>query len=57
MALEGVEPPKYDDLCRLCATKTTMVLALHIFENEGTIRQVNNKIHSCLPVKVRSSIS
>lgn len=55
MALAGVETPKYEELCRLCATKTTMVLAIHIFENEGAIRQINNKIHSCLPIKVNFS--
>lgn len=52
MAMPGVETPKYEELCRLCATKTTMILAVHIFENEGVIRQISNKIHNCLPIKV-----
>lgn len=53
MELTTTETPKYDDLCRLCATKTTMVLSIHIFENEGTVRQIDNKIQNCLPIKVR----
>nr|CAI5826051.1 unnamed protein product [Callosobruchus analis] len=47
-----MENSKYDELCRLCATKTTMVLSINIFENEGAIRQISKKIDTCLPVKV-----
>ncbi|CAH1980623.1 unnamed protein product [Acanthoscelides obtectus] len=47
-----MEHSKYDELCRLCATKSTMVLAINIFENEGAIRQISKKIDTCLPVKV-----
>lgn len=51
--MAAVDNPKYEELCRLCATKTTMVLAINIFENEGTIRQISKKICTCLPVQVR----
>lgn len=50
--MAAVDNPKYEELCRLCATKTTMVLAINIFENEGTIRQISKKICTCLPVQV-----
>lgn len=46
---------RYGDLCRLCATKTNMVLAINIFENEGTMREINKKIESCLPIRVHES--
>lgn len=52
--MTGLDNIKYDELCRLCATRTTMVLAIHLFENEGTIRQICKKIDSCLHLKVFS---
>lgn len=51
--MSTLENSKYEELCRLCATKTEMFLAINIFEDEGTIRQINKKIDSCLPVQVR----
>ncbi|KAJ8924726.1 hypothetical protein NQ315_000878 [Exocentrus adspersus] len=50
-----IETPKYEELCRLCATKTTMVLSINIFANEGTTRQISKKICTCLPVQVHES--
>lgn len=43
---------RFDELCRLCAAKTTNMLGINIFENEGALRQVNKKIQSCLPIHV-----
>ncbi|CAG9854479.1 unnamed protein product [Phyllotreta striolata] len=43
---------KYEELCRLCASKIEMFLAINIFEDEGTIRQ---KIDTCLPVQVHET--
>ncbi|KAJ8973764.1 hypothetical protein NQ317_017566 [Molorchus minor] len=51
----AIENPKYEELCRLCATKTTMELAIHIFEAEGTIRQISKKICTCLPIQVHQT--
>lgn len=42
----------FGDLCRLCASKTSILLAVNIFESEGAIRQISKKIQSCLPVQV-----
>ncbi|KAJ8929269.1 hypothetical protein NQ314_018062 [Rhamnusium bicolor] len=53
--MAAVENPKFEELCRLCATKTTMVLAINIFENEGTIRQISKKICTCLPIQVHET--
>ncbi|CAG9821543.1 unnamed protein product [Phaedon cochleariae] len=50
-----MENSKYEDLCRLCATKTTMVLAINIFEHEGTIRQISKKIETCLPININQT--
>ncbi|KAG5898397.1 hypothetical protein JTB14_030375 [Gonioctena quinquepunctata] len=53
--MAAMENSKYEELCRLCATKTTMVLAINIFEDEGTIRQISKKIDTCLPVQVHET--
>ncbi|KAL3284014.1 hypothetical protein HHI36_018184 [Cryptolaemus montrouzieri] len=50
-----VDSSRYGDLCRLCAAKTTLVLGINIFEDEGTIRQVRKKIECCLPVQVHQA--
>ncbi|CAG9829538.1 unnamed protein product [Diabrotica balteata] len=50
-----LENSKFEELCRLCATKTEVFLAINIFENEGIIRQVSKKIDSCLPVQVHET--
>ncbi|KAJ8929273.1 hypothetical protein NQ314_018066 [Rhamnusium bicolor] len=53
--MAAVENPKFEELCRLCAIKTTMDLAINIFENESTIRQISKKICTCLPIKVHET--
>lgn len=40
------------DLCRLCATKTAVLHRLHIFDNEGRLRDFYLKLTSCLAVEV-----
>ncbi|KAK4873098.1 hypothetical protein RN001_015127 [Aquatica leii] len=45
----------YSDLCRLCATKTNMILAINIFENEGAMREITKKIETCLPIQVHET--
>lgn len=47
-----VDATRYSDLCRLCAIKTALGGGIHIFENEGTLRELNKKIETCLPVQV-----
>lgn len=42
----------YNDLCRICASKTSVLAGINIFEGEGTIREINKKISSCLPIQV-----
>ncbi|XP_060535580.1 zinc finger protein 260-like [Cylas formicarius] len=43
---------KFDELCRLCAAKTAVVLSVNIFEGEGPARQLSRKIHTCLQLQV-----
>lgn len=43
---------RYEDLCRLCAMKTTVLLSVNIFAQEGALRQVDKKIESCLQFQV-----
>lgn len=50
-----VDLSRYGDLCRLCATKTTLVLGIHIFENEGSLREVRKKIECCLPLQIHQT--
>lgn len=50
-----VDSSRYGDLCRLCATKTTLVIGINIFENEATSRQICKKIESCLPVRIHQA--
>lgn len=43
---------RYEDLCRLCAMKTAVLLSVNIFAQEGALRQVDKKIESCLQFQV-----
>lgn len=43
---------RYSDLCRICATKTNMILGINIYANEGVVREIDKKIESCLPIQV-----
>ncbi|KDR19660.1 zinc finger protein 2 homolog [Zootermopsis nevadensis] len=52
MASGTVASPDFDYLCRLCASKTSVLMGLHIFEREGDSRQIFKKITACLPVQV-----
>lgn len=51
-----IDPSRYSELCRLCAATTTMILAVHIFQNEGVIGQLRKKIESCLSIQVRKML-
>lgn len=42
----------YNDLCRICAAKTSILVGINIFEGEGTVREINKKIATCLPIQV-----
>ncbi|XP_048525555.1 zinc finger and SCAN domain-containing protein 32 isoform X2 [Dendroctonus ponderosae] len=42
---------KFDELCRLCGSKTDS-LAVHIFEDEGTFSELENKILGCLQIQI-----
>lgn len=50
--MAATDTARYGDLCRLCASKTNIVLAVNIYGNEGAIRQIHKKIETCLPVQV-----
>ena len=52
MAIAG----EFDYLCRLCATKTGMMMGLPIFEAGDRMRNIDKKIAACLPIQVRFSI-
>lgn len=54
--MAAADPTRYGELCRLCASKVNIVIALNIFSNEGTMRQINKKIETCLPVQVRFNV-
>lgn len=41
-----------DYLCRLCGTKTGILMGLPIFEAGDRIRNIDKKIAVCLPVQV-----
>lgn len=43
---------EFDYLCRLCATKTGILMGLPIFEAGDQMRNIDKKIASCLPVQV-----
>ena len=53
--MAAIDPSRYSDLCRLCAATTTMILAVHIFQNDGIIGQLRKKIESCLSIQVTES--
>jgi hypothetical protein len=44
---------EFDYLCRLCATKTGILMGLPIFEAGDQMRNIDKKIAACLPVQVR----
>lgn len=46
---------EFDYLCRLCATKTGILMGLPIFEAGDQMRNIDKKIAACLPVQVKSS--
>ncbi|KAL6447096.1 hypothetical protein ACFW04_001445 [Cataglyphis niger] len=43
---------EFDYLCRLCATKTGILMGLPIFEAGEQMRNIDKKIAACLPVQV-----
>lgn len=43
---------EYDDLCRLCATKLSILMSLPIFGNGEKVKNIDKKIVACLPVQV-----
>lgn len=43
---------EFDYLCRLCATKTGILMGLPIFEAGDQMRNIDKKIAACLPVQV-----
>ncbi|KOC67315.1 Zinc finger protein 484 [Habropoda laboriosa] len=43
---------EFDYLCRLCATKTGILMGLPIFEAGNQMRNIDKKIAACLPVQV-----
>ncbi|XP_015191821.1 PREDICTED: zinc finger protein 2-like [Polistes dominula] len=43
---------EFDYLCRLCATKTGILMGLPIFEAGNQMRNIHKKIAACLPVQV-----
>lgn len=45
---------EFDYLCRLCATKTGILMGLPIFEAGNQMRNIDKKIAACLPVQVRA---
>lgn len=45
---------EFDYLCRLCATKTGILMGLPIFEAGDQMRNIDKKIAACLPVQVKS---
>ncbi|KAF3425007.1 hypothetical protein E2986_11995 [Frieseomelitta varia] len=47
---------EFDYLCRLCATKTGILMGLPIFEAGDQMRNIDKKIAACLPVQ-RKKIS
>lgn len=46
---------EFDYLCRLCATKTGILMGLPIFEAGDQMRNIDKKIAACLPVQVRAT--
>ena len=45
---------EFDYLCRLCATKTGILMGLPIFGAGDQMRNIDKKIAACLPVQVKS---
>ncbi|KAK9496488.1 hypothetical protein O3M35_013222 [Rhynocoris fuscipes] len=55
MATVSMQLSEFSELCRLCGAKTSVLLGLHIFENEGNLRQIYKKITACLPIQVTNN--
>lgn len=55
MACASLCSPDFNNLCRLCAAKTSVLLGLHIFDSESDTRQIFKKICECLPIQVTNS--
>lgn len=55
MATVNLQLAEFSDLCRLCGSKTSVLMGLHIFEREGDLRQIYKKIKACLPIQVAST--
>ncbi|KAL1117834.1 hypothetical protein AAG570_004149 [Ranatra chinensis] len=55
MASVGIPLSEFRELCRLCGSKTSVLMGLHIFEREGDLRQIYKKITACLPVQVHNT--
>jgi KRAB domain-containing zinc finger protein len=53
--MAAIDPSRYNEMCRLCAATTTMILAVHIFQNDGIIGQLRKKIESCLSIQVHET--
>lgn len=56
MATDSINTPDFNELCRLCAAKTNVLVGLPIFESEGDTRQIFKKIRACLPVQVKETL-
>ncbi|KAJ8894482.1 hypothetical protein PR048_007136, partial [Dryococelus australis] len=52
MANVVVITPVFNDLCRLCANKISVLMGTPIFDREGDTKQIPQKIATCLPVEV-----
>lgn len=50
--MANAETTKYSDLCRLCCSKTNQMMGIHIFANDGSLRQIDKKIEACLSIQV-----
>ncbi|XP_012252724.2 zinc finger protein ZFP2-like [Athalia rosae] len=43
---------EFSELCRLCAAKTSLLLGLPIFDSDGEMRHIDQKISACLLLQV-----
>lgn len=48
----NIDITEFRELCRICGSKTSVLMGLHIFEREGDLRQIYKKITACLPIQV-----
>nr|XP_018902663.1 PREDICTED: zinc finger protein 260-like [Bemisia tabaci] len=49
---DTIEIADVNELCRTCGTRLGLVLAFNIFDKEGSVRQIFEKILACLPIKI-----